>query len=52
MGVAYFAAAMATDVDKAVQRGRDAAMQAELRKFMQHATGRAGRGPVWASRPA
>jgi hypothetical protein len=52
MGVAYFAAAMATDVDKAVARGREAAMQAELRKFMKHTTGRTGRGNVWASRPA
>jgi hypothetical protein len=52
MGVAFFAAAMATDVDKAVARGRDAAMQAELRKFMKHAVGITGRGNVWARRPA
>ena len=52
MGVAYFAAAMATDVDKAVARNRDRVRDAELRRFMGHVLGRKPAVPVWASRPA
>jgi len=36
IGVAHFAASMAADVDKAVQRARDWLREQELRRFAQH----------------